>query len=117
MDENERTEFPLSDGTMISYAAYRRSKYGVSALYRERCVIKDRGGAAFLPQFINITATNEMLGNEGIDEIREQKAKMSPHQRMEDIRKFIKTANDRVYSLKEGFETSSRPLNCKAEVL
>merc|ERR1719295_2513602 len=43
--------------------------------------------------------------------------KLSPNERMENIRKFVRIANDRLYRLRQGFETSSRPLEIKADVL
>ena len=62
--EDERTKFER-DGEKISYGRYVEERYGVKVLFKERRVIKVKNGAAFLPQFLNIAASNEMVGNEG----------------------------------------------------
>lgn len=118
LDEDERVRFKKRDGEKISYGRWVKERYGMAVPLRERYgIIKDKGRAAFLPQFLNIGATNEMIGNDGNDFIRDYKENIQPQQRMDLIQKFVQTANNRLYSLKKAFETSERPLNCKADCL
>ena len=97
--ENENTTFPKRDSNgnevQVSYKDHIRERFNVQVLYKELCVIKDRGGAAFLPQFINITATNEMQGNDVKDQNRSKTESESPQQTMQNIIEFVKKANQR----------------------
>lgn len=83
LEENERNRFERRDGTKISYGRYVTERYGQEVLFKEHCVIKTNSGAAFLPQFLNVTAKNEQIGNGGIEEIRMIKERMPPNERVE----------------------------------
>lgn len=67
VNEDEKTRFEKRDGEKISYGRYVKERYGEVVQFNEKCVIKTASGAAFLPQFLNITADNDMIGNDGIE--------------------------------------------------
>ena len=68
-------------------------------------LIKTQNGAAFLPQHLNISAKNEQLSNDGIDQIRDILEELQPNERMSRIQEFVKTANQRSANLEKGFST------------
>ena len=119
-NENENTKFERTDNKtshQISYKDYLEKQYQINVNFKEFCVIKDKYGSAFLPQFLSISATNDMLGNDGIDQIRNELDQMSPTERMEAIAVFCETANKRSINISEGFTTMSQPTLTNADIL
>ncbi|ETO10134.1 hypothetical protein RFI_27243, partial [Reticulomyxa filosa] len=54
-NQNENSVFELQNGSKISYKEYLLKAYGTKSLQQEMCVVKDQGGAVFLPQHIRLT--------------------------------------------------------------
>ena len=115
-DENENTKFERNCN-QISFKDYLKERYSQDCNFREFCVIKNKFGSAFLPQFLNISATNEMLGNDGIDQIRDELENMPPTQKMNSIQTFVDIANKRSAVLSQGFSTMINPTLSKAQIL
>ena len=125
-NENENTKFEKMDkkngqndqkSYQISYKDHLKDRHGIDVKFNEFCVIKNKYGSAFLPQFLSISATNEMLGNDGIDQIRNELCSMSPTTRMESIAEFCETTNNRSVAISKGFITLTQPTFTTADVL
>ncbi|ETO33529.1 Argonaute-2b [Reticulomyxa filosa] len=57
--QSEHSSFELQSGGKISYKDYLQKTYGIKSPKQEMCVVKDKGGAVFLPQHIRLTITSK----------------------------------------------------------
>ena len=112
-NENENSTFTRGD-KKISYKDHIKERFKIDSPYKEKCVIKTKNEAAFLPQHLQITATNKMLGNR-VKEILDYKQKIKPQDRINRIEQFLKKLNIRSYNL--SFETKVVPIQTTAQQL
>jgi len=61
LGENEHSTFQNRLGATVSYGNYLTSTYGVAVKCKEICVLKDRRGSAFLPQFAYLTLRSDEI--------------------------------------------------------
>jgi len=61
LSENEHSTFTNRLGARVSYGAYLTTTYGVAVKRKEICVLKDRRGSAFLPQFAYLTLRSDEI--------------------------------------------------------
>lgn len=61
LSENEHSTFTNRHGARVSYGNYLTTTYGVAVKRKEQCVLKDRRGSAFLPQFAYLTLRSDEI--------------------------------------------------------
>jgi len=69
-DENEHSTFENRLGAKVSYAQYLKVQYGIGIRKKEVCVLKDRCGSAFLPQFAYLTLRSDEIEQDLRDAIQ-----------------------------------------------
>jgi len=69
-NENEHSTFENRMGAKVSYAQYLKVQYGISVRKKEVCVLKDRCGSAFLPQFAYLTLRSDEIEQDLRDAIQ-----------------------------------------------
>ena len=68
--ENEHSTFENRMGAKVSYGQYLKVQYGISVRKKEVCVLKDRCGSAFLPQYAYLTLRSDEIEQDLRDAIQ-----------------------------------------------
>jgi len=68
--EDEHSTFENRLGAKVSYGKYLKVQYGITVRKKECCVLKDRCGSAFLPQFAYLTLRSDEIEQDLRDAIQ-----------------------------------------------
>lgn len=102
---NENSTFNKRSGdtfVQVSYRQYIHDRFGVDSPEREHCVVKvgyEPREQIFLPQHLYITASNEKLGQQRAEEIKDIIEQRTPNDILRFIQQFIEHANQRCVCL------------------